>query len=89
MMFTGNSILAYAIGLVLVFILCRIFIRPIKWAFKLLINTAIGGFILAIVNLVGGFAGITVVIGPFSALLTGLLGVPGVLLVIFLQYLSA
>ena len=88
MIFAGSSVFAYAIGLILVFILCRIFVKPIKWAFKLLINTAIGGLILAIVNFVGGFAGITVVISPFSALLTGLLGVPGVLLVILLQYLA-
>ncbi len=88
MMFDSSSIFAYAIGLVLIFVLCRIFIKPIKWMLRLLVNAAIGGLFLAAVNFAGGFAGITVVISPLSALLAGLLGVPGVLLVILLQYLA-
>ena len=88
MMFDSSSIFAYAIGLVLIFVLCRIFIKPIKWMFRLLVNAAIGGLFLAAVNFAGGFAGFTVVISPLSALLAGLLGVPGVLLVILLQYLA-
>jgi inhibitor of the pro-sigma K processing machinery len=87
MMFDSSSIFAYAIGLVLIFVLCRIFIKPIKWMLHLLVNAAIGGLFLAAVNFAGGFAGITVVISPLSALLAGLLGVPGVFLVILLQYL--
>ena len=88
MMFDSSSIFAYAIGLVLIFVLCRIFIKPIKWMLRLFVNAAIGGLFLAAVNFAGGFAGITVVISPLSALLAGLLGVPGVLLVILLQYLA-
>ena len=88
MMFDSSSIFAYAIGLVLIFVLCRLFMKPIKWMLRLLVNAAIGGLFLAAVNFAGGFAGITVVISPLSALLAGLLGVPGVLLVILLQYLA-
>ncbi len=87
MFFDGNSIFAYAFGLILVFIICRIFIKPIGWIFKLLLNGILGGLILAAVNFVGGFAGITIVISPLSALIAGVLGVPGVLLVALLQYL--
>ncbi len=85
--FDGNSIFAYALGLLLVFVICRIFIKPISWLFKLVFNGILGGLILAAVNFVGGFAGITIVISPLSAILTGLLGVPGVLLVALLQYI--
>lgn len=87
MHFDITSIVAYAAGLVLLFVFCRIFIRPIKWMLKLLINGFLGGLILAAVNFAGGFAGITVIINPLSALISGLLGVPGVILVIVLQYL--
>ncbi len=86
MFFDSNSIFAYALGLILIFIICRIFIKPIRWLLKLAINSVLGGLILAAVNFVGGFAGITVVISPLSALLAGILGVPGVLLVALLQY---
>lgn len=87
MMFDSSSVFAYAVGLVLIFVLCRIFIKPLKWLLRLLINAAMGGLLLAAVNFAGGFAGITVVISPLSALLAGLLGIPGVILVILLQYL--
>ena len=87
MHFDMTSIMAYATGLVLIFVFCRIFIKPIKWMIKLLINGILGGLILAAVNFVGGFAGITVLINPMSALISGLLGVPGVILVIILQYI--
>lgn len=87
MHFDTTSILAYSAGLVLLVIFCRIFIKPIKWALKLLINGILGGLILAAVNFVGGFAGLTIIINPLSALLSGLLGVPGIILVVILQYI--
>lgn len=87
MLFDGASVVAYAFGLIVVFILCRIFVKPLKWLLKLLFNGVLGGLILAAVNFVGGFAGVYVVINPLSALIAGILGVPGVVLVILLQYI--
>ncbi len=87
MLFDNASVFAYLIGLVTVLIMWRIFIKPLKWLFKLFFNSILGGLILASVNLVGGFAGISITIGPLSALLAGVLGLPGVLLVILLEYM--
>ena len=87
MIFDTMSIMAYAVGLVLIYVFCRIFIRPIKWLAKCLINGVLGGLILAAVNFVGGFAGMYVIINPLTSLISGFLGVPGVLLVIVLQYI--
>ena len=87
-MFLNNtSIFAYAIGLLLVFVLCRIFIKPLKWVFKLGLSGVFGGLILAAINFAGGFAGISVTVSPLAALIAGTLGFPGVVLVIALQYL--
>lgn len=87
MIYDVGSILAYVAGLVIIFIFCRIFIKPIRWLVRLLINSIFGGLILAAVNFVGGFAGITIIINPITSILAGLLGVPGVILVIILQYI--
>ncbi len=87
MLFDIASIFAYLIGIVILLIICRLFIRPLKWLLKLAFNSILGGLILASVNFVGGFAGIYVTIGPLSAIIAGLLGIPGVLLVILLEYL--
>ncbi len=87
MIYDVGSILAYVAGLVIIFIFCRIFIKPIRWLVRLLINSILGGLILAAVNFVGGFAGITIIINPITSMLAGLLGVPGIILVIILQYI--
>lgn len=87
MVFDTMSIIAYVIGLVLLYVCCWIFIRPLKWLFKLILSSVIGGLILAAINFFGGFAGIHIIINPLSALITGLLGVPGVVLIIILQFL--
>lgn len=87
MSFDIMSILAYVAGLLLTIVFCRIFIRPIKWIMKAILNGILGGLILAAVNYVGGFAGFTVIINPVSALISGFLGIPGVALVIILQYI--
>ncbi len=87
-MFLNNtSIFAYAIGILLVFVLCRIFIKPLKWAFKLGLSSVFGGLILSAINFAGGFAGISVTVSPLAALIAGTLGFPGVVLVIALEYL--
>ena len=87
MIFNGTSAIAYALGLVIIFIICRIFAKPLRWVLKLILNGIIGGLILAAINFVGGFAGVSIIINPFSALIAGLLGVPGVILVVLLQYI--
>ena len=42
---------------------------------------------LAAVNLVGGFMGMHIAINPLTALISGVLGVPGMGLIIALQYI--
>lgn len=87
MFFDASSVFVYAAGLLLLLLVCRIFIKPIKWIFKILASSFWGGLILATVNFMGGFAGFCVTISPLAAFLAGMLGFPGVLLVISLQYL--
>ena len=69
-------------GVFLLFVLFKIFTFPIKLAFKLIINGVIGIIILLITNAVGGFLGIQVAITPLNAIIAGLLGLPGVILII-------
>lgn len=87
MVFDTMSIIAYVVGLILIYVCCWIFIRPLKWLFKLLFNGVLGGLILVAINFIGGFAGLHITINPLSALITGLLGVPGVVLIIILQFI--
>ena len=72
------------IGLVLLFIL----IKFLKWPIQLLINGVIGVILLYITNLIGSNFGFTVPINWITALVSGFLGIPGViLLIIFYMFL--
>lgn len=87
MFFDTPSIFAWIIGILAVFFILKIFLKPIKWFLKLLFNGIFGGLMLSVINLLGGFAGIYIVVSPLASLLAGVLGIPGVLLVVTLQYL--
>jgi len=49
------NVLTYLSGLCIIFVLCRIFIVPLKAMFKLLANSLIGAIIILIINFVGNF----------------------------------
>ena len=73
---------AYAVGIVLILVLGRILVFPLKVALKLVYNGLIGGLALWLVNLIGAPLGFTLPITVWTALLVGLLGIPGVVLLI-------
>ena len=54
---------------------------------NLIVNAVIGGGVLLVINFVGGFWGFHIGVNPITALVVGLLGVPGVLLLIGLRLL--
>ncbi len=80
-------ILAYAAGLILLYFVGWILIIPLKYLVKLIINGIIGGILLFLINLLGGAIGLHIAINPLTAIIAGVLGVPGVILLIVLQYI--
>ncbi|MBQ2897299.1 MAG: pro-sigmaK processing inhibitor BofA family protein [Clostridia bacterium] len=80
-----NLIVAYAIGLIMLFFLIRMFYTPLKIALKLVGNALAGGIFLLFINVVGGIVNIQIGINLFTALVVGILGVPGAALMLILQ----
>lgn len=80
-----NTIFYYIIGLALLYIAGIILVFPIKKILKLIGNGIIGGLTLLLFNFVGKFFGLGIVINPLNAIIVGLLGVPGVVLLLILQ----
>jgi inhibitor of the pro-sigma K processing machinery len=75
-------------GIILLFILVRLLAWPIKILWKLIINAVLGAVILLIVNIVGGYFGFSIGINPWTALIAGFFGIPGVIfLVVFKLFL--
>ena len=80
-----GTILAFIFGLFLLYIIGILLVIPIKIVLKLIVNGVIGGILLLIVNLVGGFIGLSLVINPLTAVIAGILGIPGVILLLIVQ----
>ena len=61
--------------------------KPLKLVFKFLLNT-IGGFIsLMLINFVGSWIGLSIGVNWFNAVIVGIFGLPGVALLLILQWL--
>jgi len=84
-----HVIIAFVFGLLLIFLLGRLFLVPIKFILRLVINALIGGAMLWVVNFIGVYVGFVIAINPITALIAGTLGIPGVLLLIAFKLLLA
>ena len=71
-------VIACVFGLFILYILCRVFIRPLKWLFGLAVSCVIGCAVMLMLNT--GFC-----INPLTALISGVLGVPGMIMTLVLQ----
>ncbi|MDR1132370.1 MAG: pro-sigmaK processing inhibitor BofA family protein [Oscillospiraceae bacterium] len=78
---------AVIVCILLVALLFKIIKTPLRWALKLLLN-AISGFIaLVILNFFGAIFGLSLSINLVSCLVAGVLGLPGVVLLLLIKYL--
>ncbi len=75
------------VGVLLLVLLGKLFKTSLKWALKLLFNAIIGFAALLLLNYVGAPLGISLNLNWFNAIVTGILGVPGVILLLLIKYL--
>lgn len=79
-------LLAFAAGLVVLYVLAMVLVVPLKWIGKLIISSIIGFIVLTVINLIGGaLFGFTLPLNVVNALVTGIFGVPGVVLLVILK----
>lgn len=83
-----SAIIAFAVGLVALYVIGLLLVVPIKIIIKLMINGIIGGVTLLLVNFIGGFAGLVLGINPVTAIIAGLLGLQGVILLLIIQAIT-
>ena len=70
------------VKMLLVYVACIIviFIIPIKIITKLIINSLFGAVLLYVINIVGTVCGLHIGINVVTALVVGILGIPGAML---------
>lgn len=77
-------LLTYAGAIILIFLVGKIFLWPLKLILKLAANSLIAGAAIVLINTVFAGMGIGIPLNVMNALVAGILGVPGlVMLLIF------
>ena len=81
---TAALIVGCAIAL---YVLVKILTAPIKWIFKLLLNAVTGFLLLFLVNYFGASLGVYLEPTLVNCLVSGFIGIPGVLILLAIHYL--
>ena len=77
------NIVSFLIGIAILVIVLKLIALPFKLIIKFIINSVIGGILLFGL----GFLGISIVIKWWTVLLTGLFGVPGLIVAIIISFI--
>ncbi len=80
-----NTLIIYIACICFLFLFGRIFILPIKSILKLVLNSILGGLIIYLINIIGGLFAFHIGLNYITAILVGILGVPGAILLIVLK----
>lgn len=72
-------------GLALLFLIVKLLAWPLKILFKLLINGVLGAVLLIVVNFIGGYFGFSIGINPWTAIIAGFFGIPGVIFLVLFK----
>ena len=77
-----------ALGMLCAFVVLgviQLFSAPLRLALKVLLNTLLGFAALFLLNLTSGLTGFTLGLNLFNALTIGVLGIPGLALLVLLK----
>ncbi len=80
-----NTIGTFIICIILLFILGKIFILPLKNILKLVFNSILGGLLIYLINIIGMNFGFHIGLNLLTSVLVGILGIPGAILLVILK----
>ena len=89
MSFDYDVWITYGLALVILYMLVRAFLVPIRFVLQAVYRLAVGGVVIWALNGIGGLFGYHLGLNPVTALTVGYLGAPGLLLLAVLQRLIA
>ena len=81
-----TMILPILIGVGILFIVLKLLALPMKLIIKLVINGIVGGIVIFVVNLIGANFGFIINLNWLTAVMVGILGIPGVVIATILQF---
>ncbi|MDR0890167.1 MAG: pro-sigmaK processing inhibitor BofA family protein, partial [Oscillospiraceae bacterium] len=78
--------LSILVAVLAIFLVIKVISAPIRWMWKLVINTLAGAFFLFLINALQPLTGLYLEITTVRACLVGFLGLPGLVVVLVLYY---
>ncbi len=82
---TFSTAVGYLLGIMVVFVIAKICLKPLKFIIKIVLNSVIGGAALLVLNTVGKIWGIHIGINAITSVIVGILGLPAVIMLLILQ----
>ena len=80
-----NMIITFFSCIIILFIVGRIFILPLKKVLKIIVNSVLGGVLIYIINFCGASVGFHIGLNIGTSIFVGILGVPGAVFLIILK----
>lgn len=80
-----NILISVVICIIFLLIFGKIFLLPIKKIFKVILNTGLGALVIFVINTIGTSFGFHIGLNIINALIVGILGIPGAVLLILLK----
>lgn len=80
-----NSIVVFLGCVIFLFLIGRFFIWPLKTILKLTLNSILGGILIFIINIIGNVFGLHIGLNYLTAIIVGILGIPGAILLILIK----
>ncbi len=77
-------VLSFGLGLVMLYLIGWLLLTPMKFLWRLLAGSLLGGLCLLLLDRFGALVGLSVPVNPLTCVIVGLLGVPGAALVVAL-----
>jgi inhibitor of the pro-sigma K processing machinery len=73
-------LLAYALGIFALYVVGYMFLVPLKILLRLVINSVAGAISILVINWIGAYWDLHIPLNILSAVIVGILGVPGAIL---------
>ena len=80
-----ENFVSILLPLLLLMLLLKLLVLPIRWFWKIFVNSSCGFLCLWLLNSISGFTGLLFPINSVTVLIAGFLGLPGIALLAILQ----
>lgn len=80
-------IIIAVVGMLLFMVITRSVREPLKWMSFGILYTAIGGFVLFLLNVVGQYIHFEIPVNPITAFIAGSLGIPGIIYLVLVKFI--